>query len=433
LFIRFVFQNHASFRDRTELSFAGTALQAPEGRRLPCRDLSYGVVRVLALYGANASGKSQAVRALAQMGKHITSSHTQLQPEQSLERFPFRLDQESRSAPTRFECDFVLEGVRYQYGFELTDSEFTEEWLFAWPRERKQVWFQRRRQDGPEWYFGPSLPGQKAVIADLTRSNSLFLSAAAQNNHKELGLIYRFFSEQLVRGFDVVNAGNIHRPVLFPNDGPLTAPQNHKRALTLLRAADLGICDLRVETQEELARRTLEGRFDQKTIAAMVRSMEHMGLHGVLLKHSGMEGHEEWFEPDLESRGTITLLNQLGPILTALERGGLLVIDELDASLHPRLCAELVSLFLEPAANAKGAQLVFTTHDETLLDVLHRDEVVFVDKDREGVSRLTPLTDYKTLKRDDIRRAYHLGRFGGVPRVGRLSQWLAEAEASEGG
>ena len=129
------------------------------------------------------------------------------------------------------------------------------------------------------------------------------------------------------------------------------------------------------------------------------------------------EGRTRTLGYDSESKGTRTLISLLIPALEALSRGSLLVIDELDTSLHPNLAQAFVSLFNKKDSNPHGAQLVFSTHDVTLLGggLIRQDEIWMTDKNREGVSKFTPLTDFKLRSRDDIERAYRRGRLGGVP------------------
>jgi AAA15 family ATPase/GTPase len=154
--------------------------------------------------------------------------------------------------------------------------------------------------------------------------------------------------------------------------------------------------------------------------------------HQLLLLHRSADGEGRLLEPEEESDGTVVLLNFLHHALSALEAGSLLLVDELDRALHTRLAAELVRLFTSPDSNPHGAQLLLTTHDNGLLDVLRRDEVVFVDKDDAGRSTLTPASDFHLHKRDSARALYEAGRLGGVPRVTSMSRALRARLPVEG-
>lgn len=277
------------------------------------------------------------------------------------------------------------------YGFVVDDAHVTEEWLHAWPRGRKQVWFER--EDIHTFRFGVHLKGENRSASTMTRSNGLFLSAAAQNNHVQLTPIYDWFRSCAV--YDDASHADSERAYL---DG------GRKRdLLELLSAADLGVVDVQVEADE----RATYG-------------------HRVRLRHA-VEGSDAWLPLQEESHGTRSLF-YLAPVLHVALRGGkLLVIDELEAGLHPLIASWIVGLFNEPRSNPNHAQVLFTTHDTqilgTLLDrpnhlfqpVLRRDQVWLTEKNREGATRLFPLTHYKPRKAENVERGYLQGRYGAVP------------------
>ncbi len=300
---------------------------------------------------------------------------------------------------------------------------------FWFEETEPQLWFQRKGNDRDAWYFGPALKGDRKRIAASTRENALFLSAAAQLNHEQLGKIYRAISEQFMP--DLI--WNSHEPMMF-SESPLFDPRRKDEVQRLLRAADLGVMDFRVKshkTELEMTITRLVESGDEKSLriarqfqAALASDGEPKQLE---LMHEGVDGIGYWLDPDEESEGTISLINRLDQILSALSAGALVLIDEIDRSLHPHLCVELIKMFTSPYSNPKGAQLLFTTHDVSLMEHLRRDEVVLVNKQNDGGSRLELMSEYKLLRRDDMQKVYMEGRVGGLPRLGSLGRALTPA------
>jgi uncharacterized protein len=409
--IEFRTQNHRSLRDEQVLSLVAASDDDP-GLIHPA-GLKEALVPVAAIYGANASGKSNMLSALAYMAQAVTYSHTVWQPDEGTQRQPSLLNPEG-NPPSMFAVQMIIAGVRYEFGFAVSDDAVVEEWLKAWPAGRKQDWYTR---DGQNFEFGRNLPGENKAIESLTRSNSLFLSAAAQNNHPQLTPIYQWFSKRLrVLGFSgptwqILRALNAYgfwkqfiekdanQPMLFPDD----LDSRRKRVRSLLTSSDLGIEDFMVDPHSNLQRFTLTFAHQNKP-----------------------EGGRVWFQLDQESTGTQALVKMLPDLLDSLEEGGLLAIDELN-SLHPTLALALVQLFQDPTKNPKGAQLLFNTHESTLLGSLladppplRRDQVWLTEKDREGATHLYPLTDFKPRSAENLQRGYLQGRYGAIPFIGPL-------------
>jgi uncharacterized protein len=391
------------------------------------------VLPVLGLYGANASGKSTALQAMKMMISHVLTSHIQLKPTDKVPNKPFKLDAVSSVAPTQFECDLLIDEVRYQYVFLHTRERFEEEWLYAWPNGSQQLWFHRKGSDREAWYFGPALKGDRKRIANATRENALFLSVAAQNNHEQLGKIYRAISAQFMLDLP----WDAHEPMIF-SDSPLFDPQRNHEVKRLLRAADLGVIDFRMKSHKhELERyitrlRESGDEHRLKKAKELQSALENDGEPRQLeLMHEGADGIGYWLEPEEESDGTIAFINRLHQILSALSVGALVLIDEIDRSLHPHLSAELIKLFTSPYSNPKGAQLLFSTHDVSLMEHLRRDEVLLVGKQNDGCSQIVSMSEFKLLRREDMAKVYMEGRVGGLPRMGSLSRSLSPASGEE--
>jgi len=371
------------------------------------------LLRSAVVYGANAGGKSNLIKALQYMRGVVAESATALQPGQVFSVQPFRLDSSSASQPTEFEVTFLLDGVRYQYGFSLTPQRIVGEHLLVYKAFKPQRWFERRYDAtiGKDIYdFGSGLKGQKSVWESATRANSLFLSMAVQLNSEQLRPVFDWFLDRLV---------------IFNEITPLTPQvtvqmlrqtEGKKAICNFLTAADISIADIDVVTRKVPGQAV---HFDLVAGKTEVRS-EEMEENELRFHHATEQGNAVFGLAD-ESGGTRNLLFLTGPVLDILSKGLTLVIDELDTSLHTLLVRRLVQLFHNPEFNTGGAQLVFTTHDTSLLDapnLFRRDQVWFVEKDREQASTLYGLSDFSPRKNEALERGYLMGRYGGLPLLG---------------
>ena len=463
MLLRFSVENHRSIRDTQELLLTASERITPEDRRgavFPVPAIQENALAAVALYGSNASGKSNAIEALGWMRHLIVSSHADMKPTSPIPRHPFLLDHDSRTKPTRLECTFTLGGAEelsntgqttkeirpvYIYGFKYTEKEICEEWLEAAKEgQDNQLLFRRTTTNNkvslPD--LDSQLPGENQTIIKLTRPNSLFLSAAAQNNHPQFLEIYEYFS---TIGF-IKQPESIEESLIADRFSESRNQGKLKDILDILRQADIGITDVtvkevdlpedQVKIMRELSKIIPQIVSKHTAFEAKVASPGSMSVKHLDFIHSTADGKPRALGYESESRGTQIFLTLLLPALHALSEGLVLVIDELDTSLHPDLSRSLLSLFHRKASNPHGAQLLFSTHDVTLLDsdVLQQDEIWFTDKDPDGASRLTPLTDFKLppsdqLRHGDIEQAYRRGRFGGVPSS---REFLVELDADQG-
>lgn len=418
MLIEFRVRNFRSLRDEQVLSLVA----ATDKSLIETNTIQSGVraaptlARSAVLYGANASGKSNVIKAIQYMRGVVAESASLIQPGQTFGVQPFRLDATSHAQPTAFEATFILEGVRYQYGFELTAERVTSEYLLVYKAFKPQRWFERTYdpQTGRDIYeFGPSLTGQKSVWEKATRPNSLFLSMAVQLNSDQLRPIFDWFNNRLV----IVNEIAPLNSQFSVN--MLRQPEGKRAICDFLAAADISIADINVVTNRVMGQAV---RFDLATGKTEVHN-EEQEINELQFQHVTDAGKAVFGLGD-ESMGTQRLLFLTGPVLEILDKGLTFLIDELDSSLHPLLVRRLVELFHSPQLNPNGAQLIFSTHDTSLLDpdLFRRDQVWFVDKDREQASRLYPLTDFSPRKNENMGRGYLIGRYGALPF---FSDWHA--------
>lgn len=420
MLIRFEVANFRSILEPVELSMVAVDRDRPEAR--PVANLGESLLPVAAILGPNASGKSNVIAAMTWLQSAVRDSLRFWDDEIPTEPFAFGGAPDSAS---EFTIETVVDGVRFEYVLELDRESVHYEGLFHYPEKKRRRIFER---EGEELTLQRGL-GKLSGTRDLLTPRTLALSIA------------RRFDESLVTGFaHVLLRGQTlglrsigRRPaVLRParttrswfdvtaDDDQLVIPGigagstvlgDRQQALALLQLADLGIADVLVDEQEVVYGATAgdPGR-------TLTRSERR-----VRLVHRTAEGPAP-LDLDKESEGTRTWYRLIGPVLSALRSGSLLLFDELDASLHPTLSAELVRVFHDPATNPLGAQLVCTTHDTNLLNHLNRDEVWLTEKDDRGATRLGALAEFageKVRRSQNLENAYLHGRFGALPDVDR--------------
>jgi len=414
MLLRMAFENHLSICERQELSFVASSLKDPDNGLIKCDAVHGGsLVPAAVIYGANASGKTNFINALATMKRMVLWSQTKDDPTGGVPRHEYRLDPSCSERPSCFEIDFMLDGVRYHYGFEATDESFVSEWLYEIPKAHRRKLYERQ---GQEFVFGRWLKGQNQPIARLTRPNSLFLSAAAQNGHQRLTRIHRYF----VNISGPIDDRGRDFPLWVEKDGVV----DH-RVIAFLGSINTGVVDYRKKEEKfpeddqvklrefrEMTR-AIERIFE---IPALIVDNEYK-MVSIELAHSGKGGEKVHFDLRLESAGTRRLLLILSEIFRAIDEGRFIVVDELDTSLHTHVGEAILDLFCSPTINRKGAQLLATTHDTHLMKTpaLRRDQLWFAEKTTEGATEIYPLTDIRTRKGDNVELGYLQGRYGAIP------------------
>ena len=434
--LTFRFENVGSFRDKSELSMLATGLVNKRiSRPITWRQggQPLGVVPAAVIYGANASGKTNVLRAMDDMRRFVLESFRKGSPTGGIKRRPFLLGS-SEEVASHFEIDFVLNEVRHEYGFIIDDQRVVEEWAYRYPHGRPALLFLR---SGDNVELGAVERSKAQAVKELLRPNALFLSTAALANHQVYLAIHDWFEHNL----QFIGAGS--RLLQQNRTTRMYKDSRREHIPNLLDAADIGITGVKKvlmhpEARERMLRsvRTMTGPNAESDELDDRIEIEPYCLQ---LIHQGAEG-EVVFDDRDESLGTQMWLALIGPIVEALANGTVLLIDELDASLHPDLVAQLVMLFQDPETNPHFAQLVCSTHDATLLldgatsldrfepGLLGRDQIWFTEKLADGASRLYSLADLDPRKHEAIGRRYLAGWYGGVPILSR-AQFAAIAES----
>ncbi|MEX2130013.1 MAG: ATP-binding protein [Pseudohongiellaceae bacterium] len=375
------------------------------------------LLRSAAIYGPNASGKSSLLLALQTMKRIVLESAATLQRGHKLPVTPFRLNPATRDLPSEFEVTFMSAGVRYQYGFAATAERVHEEWLLAFPKGRAQRWFGRAwnmKNNRYDWDLGSNLTGEKQLWQKSTRENALFLSTAVQLNSEQLQPVFDWFKETLrmanVEGWNSTFSASL-------------CEKNEKgRIVDFLRAADLNIDDILVESRP-FDPTLLPEDMPEPVRDAILSDMKNKQILDIKTVHKDSDGNPVTFEFEDESHGTQKLFNFAGPWIDSLANGYVLFIDELHDNLHPRLVEFLVQLFHNEETNPNNAQLVFTTHETSILnqEIFRRDQIWFCEKDDSNSTNLYPLTDFSPRKgRENLELAYLSGRYGALPFIRSL-------------
>jgi hypothetical protein len=428
--IRFAVGNHRSIKEPVELSLVAVDEDRAAVRHF--ERLPEGILTLAAIYGPNASGKSNVLDALSWVSSAVRNSLRAW--DDLIPRDPFRFAG-GTEAPSVYEIDFIVDGVRHIYSLQVSDEAVLFEELISYPERRPRQLFVR---EGQELHFRRGTAGAGGV-RELLTPTTLVLALAQRFALAELKGPARFVSNisapfmrrrpyrrsiGFSRFSEDSGLGDTARIFLAAHRASISAEAERgtlqkirqgdlDAALALLRYADLGIDDVEVVQHDDSGRSRLELR---------------------LVHRSGEE--RALFELDEESDGTQMWFRLLGPALVALRTGIPMLLDEIDASLHPILSARLLELFRDPKVNKANAQLIFTTHDTTLLGELNRDEVWLTEKSSQGATTLTPLAAFggdRVRKSLNLERAYLQGRFGAVPKLreSTLNQltWVDSEEA----
>ena len=405
MLIRFKVSNFRSFRDPTEFSMkASSNKEHPENTKE--QPLGGNLLKSAAVFGANAAGKSNLIRAIAAALLIIRTSETRQvnEPIPFMEPFAFCKD----TKDTSFEFEFTMDGSRFIYGFSCNRKKVTEEHLTAYNSQRPAKIF-RRTSRGYEFYSSQARD-QLQPLTERTTPNKLFIAAASAWNSSLTKLPYLWLSSYI----DVFDSNNpmLQSLELYEKDkeGKLRSFTNN-----LLKEADINISDFTVEARDI---NNPPPFMMNMPVPSIQKEYRVMTKH--IVRTDGDDSAIYQLPLPNESKGTQNLFFLSPFIKKALDKGYVFCVDELDSSMHPALLLYIVNLFNSPATNPKGAQLIMTTHTTDLLStsILRRDQIFFIEKDNStGISDLYSLNDFPARTREDIRKAYIAGRFGAVPNI----------------
>lgn len=426
MLLEFSVGNYLSFKTKTTLSLAATSIKEHVDTNIFSTD-RLDLLKGAVIYGANASGKSNFIKAMSTMRRLVLQSFEQSSTDE-LDIVPFLLNTDTEKSPSFFETVFIIDNVRYRYGFEVDDKQIHAEWLFEAPKNADKPLF-IREADGIE--VMKSFPEGKD-LEERTRENALFLAVADQFNGKIAKKIMQWFNNF------ITISGLSHEGYKGVTFGMLENKHTSSTLLNFYKKLDLGFDDINISKKpfdpKELPNDMPEGLFKQfVTDLEGALRIDIKTIHKKYNAKGKLVGNVEFDMRSQESSGTNKLFNISGPVFDVLNDGGVLVVDELDASLHPLLTLAVTKLFNSREFNQNNAQLIFATHDTNLLYYgnYRRDQIYFVEKDTYGSSDMYSLVEYKeegkTVRKDrSFEKDYIEGRYGAIPFIGDLSNVVTE-------
>ncbi|MRG95070.1 AAA family ATPase [Polyangium spumosum] len=415
MLIEFSVENFLSFNERVTLSLvAAPEVDATDGLIENTFEAPGGIrlLKSTLIYGANASGKSNFIKAVKFVRWLVLDSAKDTQAGEPIKVTPFRLDPVAAERESSFELIWMLNGSRYRYSVSVRSAGVAEEHLFRAPAGVDlEVALFRRDASGID--VGDEFPEGRDVVTK-TRANALFLSVVAQFNGSESQKIIAWFREQLGIASGLEDERLLGFTMHQLREGAWT-----QEILRLAREADLGIVGI---SAPEIGPEMLPGNLREE-LRNLILSKEYgtLVVRRKMFDSVGRPTGEVEFKWGDESAGTQKFIALAGPLLDVLKSATTLLLDELDARLHPRLCRAIVRLFHEES-NPNNAQLVAATHDTNLLDrqLLRRDQIWFTEKDARGATKLYSLAEFDLPAEARYERDYLLGKYGAVPIIGEL-------------
>ena len=396
MLVNFTFKNFRSFRDEMTLSMEAASIQ--ELSEAVVKSCDEELLPVAVMYGANSSGKSNVLKALKAM-RDVLLNSVKLNPKDKLDAEPFCLDLTSAEQPTSFEIQFTLNGSKFRYGFDYTANEILAEWLYEKRVGERE--FELFLRSGNEFKISKTRFAEGNGKQDATPSNRLFVSLVAQLNGKLSQSILDWFSSiEYISGMDGKEYAGKTLEMLFLNQ------QGATEIKQLFTETNLGFNELDIELDDSVAMK-----------------MKAESVHNLYDADGTMVGVRTFSTDKMESEGTKKMIEIAGPLVDAILSGKILVVDELDAKLHPFLTRKIIGLFMDREINRNGAQLIFATHDTNLLNIqyLRRDQIWFTEKDKTDSTELYSLVEFRDdagnkVRNDrNIEKDYINGRYGAIP------------------
>ncbi|WP_440444883.1 AAA family ATPase [Phascolarctobacterium sp.] len=396
MLIQFSVENYLSIKDKVVLS-----LLASKDKEHPDFLINYDNKKCLksaVIYGANASGKSNVLNAFWFMVNYVLTSHNQ-QLHMPIGRTAFKFDDFTAAKPSSFEVIFTVDAIRYAYGFSVTDTLVVDEYLYYYPNGRQAIIFERKNTK--EYKFTVDVEEQN-MLKERTSANKLYLSVASNWSYSKVIPVLEWFAScQILTKRSIADAYGL-------NARNLRDEEYRSVIAGMLQVADFGIKALEIRDFQGLG-----------SLIADKQSYNNIEtVHTVVDEN----GKEKFYNLNMteESDGTNSYFKVIGIVRKALDKGTLLVADEIDAHLHPLLTKHLISLFNSAEFNPHGAQLVFTSHNTNLLDldIMRRDQIWFTEKNENtAATDLFSLDDFSVRKDTKIERGYLIGRYGAIPFI----------------
>lgn len=426
MLIEFQFKNYRSFRDEAVLSMEATGV----GNFKNCL-IEYNNRKLLpavAIYGKNGGGKSNVIRAYWLAVQFIRNAQRSQHEKAPVPVVPFMLNDYSKEEPTEFEFVYVIDGIKYNYGFATTKEKIVREFLYHAPKGQRAMVFSREEQ---KFTFTEDKL-RRNLISETIAPNQLFFSIACTMNDTACVKAMKWFREAIYFSRDY---SDIPQQLLeYSNDNGML-----KAIASYAQAADLGIEDMQFEFNSKEIDEELDwpDNVPEGIRAALTQFMRalsessnqaeaklKLGEVTATSLHTGIDkaGKHQQYKLELEdeSDGTRKLMALAPAIESALRSGGVLLVDEIEKEMHPMLVNYIIAKFQSKRTNTNGAQLIFTTHNTELMnmELLRKDQLYFADKNQaDGSSELYSISDFNTRTTENIRKGYLAGKYGATPDI----------------
>lgn len=422
MLLQFSVNNYRSIKDTVTFSMACGAKDNDNFFSIRKYDLLNSAV----IYGANASGKSNLLRAMAFMGRLVLNKTKVIQSTDVLPHDPFRLNTTTKDASSSFEMVFFIDEIKYRYGFELDNTTVYSEWLHADEKGKEAKLFYR--DDEEEHYVNPQKFKEGFAFFDSTTSkikiskNQLFIWKCDQNDGEISKSILNWFSR-----FNLIDGLN-HDGYINYTMRKMEDEEFKNEIISLVKTADIGVENIVLQEDEVpsdvIEKMPLPQDLKEELLKdGGLKSININTYHTVFDENDNAIAQEVFELDQEESLGTRKFFKMSAPILNTLKEGKILMIDELDASLHPMLTRHLISLFHDKNINTENAQLIFATHDTNLLkpQIFRRDQIWFSEKDKYGATNLYALSQLKNVRKtEDFECQYIQGKYGAIPYLGKF-------------
>ncbi len=431
MLIEFQVGNFLSFKETVTFSMVASDINS-QNEELDTNNVfsindELNLLKTTAIYGANASGKSNLAKAFGFMKNFVINS-SKLQITDTIDTEPFRLSTETENNPSFFQIIFILNKRIYKYGFEVSKNKnkIINEWLFDTPTIQERLLFKRNNN---EFIISGFFKEGLKNIQEQTKQNSLFISVLAQFNGKISTEIVKWFAN-----FQVISGSGKYEDFYQTlSHRFFESPSMRKEIITLIKELDLSIQDIGI-TKEKISLENLPSSIpeDLKTIIVRSELSSIQTFHDKYDENGKVIGFEKFDLEENESEGTKKLFYFSPLFLNALKNSQILVIDELDARLHPLITHKIIELFNSKKYNPKSAQLIFMTHDTNLLNsnlfgsrLLRRDQIWFTEKNQQGATDLYSLAEYDIAEDAHFEVDYMRGKYGAIPFIGDFKQLLS--------
>ncbi|MEH2111124.1 AAA family ATPase [Nostoc sp.] len=424
MLIEFSVGNYRSFKEQVTFSMVAANLVAKD-KKLDENNVfeiddDLKLLKSAAIYGANASGKSNLATALGFMRWFMINSSKETQSTEKIGIERFKLSTETEDKPSFFEIVFLINGKRYRYGFEATIEKVVSEWLFDVPKIKETRLFERKLNK-----ISISKRFKADGIQQKTRHNALFLSVSAQFNVEIAEIILDWLTNRVKIASGLDDSGYQRYTVSC-----LTNNKNKDEIFQLLKKLDLGFSDVKVKESQITADFLPKELPDEIKNYIIKNGMTKVTSVQTMHQKFNAEGNPvstEIFDLDnQESEGTQKVFALAGPLVDTLKNGKVLIIDEFDARIHSLISRAIVELFNSNETNPNNAQLIFMTHDTNLLNnkLFRRDQIWFTEKNRYGATDLYSLAEYNVSNDASFESDYIQGRYGAIPYIGNLNHLI---------